>query len=178
MKLAATDVRSAAPETGHWCYIARSADGSVLYVGMTIQPRTRLVTHSKTADWWADCCSVELVACTSEIDSLRTERRLIHELEPSHNREAHSRPGRFPELDGELQIKLERAYDRARSAWKLGACTGKARRELWDEACRVARRCTAAGYSDGSIGQALGAGPKLGAALRTGLVLSRQSLRF
>ena len=73
-------------------YLFRARDGRVLYVGKSVDLRSRVKSYfygdgrKKVEDLLAETASVDGVACGSELESLILEARLIREHEPKYNR--------------------------------------------------------------------------------------------
>ena len=73
-------------------YLFRGRDGRVLYVGKSVDLRSRVKSYfygdgrKKVDDLLAETASVDGVACGSELESLILEARLIREHEPRYNR--------------------------------------------------------------------------------------------
>jgi DNA polymerase III subunit epsilon len=73
-------------------YLFRGRDGRVLYVGKSVDLRSRVKSYfygddrKKVVDLLAETVSVDGVACGSELESLILEARLIREHEPKYNR--------------------------------------------------------------------------------------------
>jgi len=77
---------------GPGVYLFRGRDGRVLYVGKSVDLRSRVKSYfygdgrKKVEDLLAETASVDGVACGSELESLILEARLIREHEPKYNR--------------------------------------------------------------------------------------------
>lgn len=72
----------------HSVYVARGTwDGErvVLYVGSTSRGMTRFHEHAATSEWWPMMTSTSWHHRASRTAALRTERRLIEQLEPLFN---------------------------------------------------------------------------------------------
>lgn len=72
----------------HSVYVARGTiDGyrCVLYVGSTTRGMTRFHEHAGTRAWWPYMTSTSWYHRSSREAALRTERRLIAQLEPLFN---------------------------------------------------------------------------------------------
>ena len=73
-------------------YLFRGRDGRVLYVGKSVDLRSRVKSYfygdgrKKVDDLLSETASVDGVACGSELESLILEARLIREHEPKYNR--------------------------------------------------------------------------------------------
>ena len=73
-------------------YLFRARDGRVLYVGKSVDLRSRVKSYfygdgrKKVEDLLAETASVDGVACGSELESLILEARLIREHQPKYNR--------------------------------------------------------------------------------------------
>lgn len=66
-------------------YIARAADGTVLYVGASGNIDKRLAVHKSTAKWWPATESIETIPTDSRFLAFDLERQKILELSPLHN---------------------------------------------------------------------------------------------
>ena len=73
-------------------YLFRGRDGRVLYVGKSVDLRSRVKSYfygdgrKKVEDLLAETSTVDGVPCGSELESLILEARLIREHEPKYNR--------------------------------------------------------------------------------------------
>jgi DNA polymerase-3 subunit epsilon len=73
-------------------YLFRARDGRVLYVGKSVDLRSRVKSYfygdgrKKVENLLAETASVDGIACGSELESLILEARLIREHEPKYNR--------------------------------------------------------------------------------------------
>jgi hypothetical protein len=76
------DCRALRPTT---VYIARSASGIALYVGITGTRIRRLHAHAKAAEWWHKAASIELVHCDTRAEAEVLEASLIGELAARFN---------------------------------------------------------------------------------------------
>lgn len=70
------------PNAPSWVYVLLDAYGTVLYVGKSNQPKTRMSSHTRRGVPWE---YIELVACADERDALRLEGDLIHHHAPPWN---------------------------------------------------------------------------------------------
>lgn len=70
----------------HWTYVARSAEGAVLYVGCTRSPLARLRTHRSKADWFVLATQVDWRQWPNFEAGRAAEAELIRALRPRHNR--------------------------------------------------------------------------------------------
>jgi predicted GIY-YIG superfamily endonuclease len=90
------------PPPGRPCctYVVVAADGTVLYVGMTVDLRQRFAAHYGTdparprrmtqrARWWDQAATVEIAWWTSRQVAAIAEGQLIQEHEPVYNRNWH-----------------------------------------------------------------------------------------
>jgi len=70
-------------------YVARNASGQVLYVGKSMQVRTRVRSHfapsSRSGAWTARAETIEHHVTVSELGALLLEQRLVDELRPPGN---------------------------------------------------------------------------------------------
>jgi hypothetical protein len=72
----------------HSVYVARGSMFGVrcvLYVGSTSRGMTRLHEHACTADWWPYMTTTSWFHRSSRQAALKTERRLIEQLQPLYN---------------------------------------------------------------------------------------------
>ena len=72
----------------HSVYVARgSLDGEscVLYVGSTCRGMTRFHEHAATSIWWPSMSTTTWYHRASREAALKTERRLISQLQPLFN---------------------------------------------------------------------------------------------
>lgn len=71
----------------HYVYEATAEDGSVLYVGCTLNPTARVFTSQrKEADWWPRMCRLTVTRHDSRSEALDAERARIAEVRPLFNR--------------------------------------------------------------------------------------------
>lgn len=74
-------------------YVARAADGTVLYVGSSGDIDRRLRQHKKSASaWWSEVADVERHEAESRMLAYHLERDLILSLKPLHNQRSTKRP--------------------------------------------------------------------------------------
>jgi len=66
-------------------YIAKDVDGVVLYIGMTLNFRSRIDAHGKSSAWFEKCKTVEIVHCESRRIAFDMEKSLILKFKPSFN---------------------------------------------------------------------------------------------
>lgn len=71
---------------GPTVYRARSADGCLLYVGMSTNLRPRLRIHRQWALWWPDMIRIDVQFHVGRREALRAELRAIHTEDPAYNR--------------------------------------------------------------------------------------------
>lgn len=65
-------------------YLCRNSAGAVIYIGQTLQPKTRMKAHRAKSEWWNETVDVEqLRVPASELHS--TERALIAQHDPVYN---------------------------------------------------------------------------------------------
>lgn len=89
------------------------ADGTLLYVGITLDPHTRWEDHRTGKPWWPDVASITAHRYPTRLDALIEEDRAIRDEGPLYNR-ANSRaapkerkcPGR-PEVGKPSNIRFE-----------------------------------------------------------------------
>lgn len=60
-------------------------DGTLLYVGATLNVFSRLAAHRSRQPWFFEVARVELEHFEERADALRAEARAIEEEEPKHN---------------------------------------------------------------------------------------------
>lgn len=68
-----------------WVYLHLSDGGSVLYVGRTHKPATRIRQHLQASTWATSIARVETFGPFSDTRSRHLERWLIEQLEPANN---------------------------------------------------------------------------------------------
>ncbi|HET7236867.1 MAG TPA: DEDD exonuclease domain-containing protein [Actinomycetota bacterium] len=140
---------------GPGVYLFRGRDGAVLYVGKSKDLRARVKSYfygderKKVDDLLAETASVDGVVCTSELESLVLEARLIRQHEPRYNRR-----GRTWRRYAYLKLDPAEAFPRLRvvrepkgEAAYLGPFATSAHARLAKEALEDAvpiRRCTTA----------------------------------
>jgi hypothetical protein len=61
-------------------YVARSASGIVLYVGITGTRIHRMHAHARASEWWAKAVSIELIHCATRAEAAEIEAGLIRDL--------------------------------------------------------------------------------------------------
>lgn len=66
-------------------YLARSAAGELLYVGITGQGAGRLCQHAQSSAWWCEAQSLEIEHYPTRARALRRETELIKAERPPHN---------------------------------------------------------------------------------------------
>jgi excinuclease UvrABC nuclease subunit len=72
-------------DSGHLVYVAKTIDGTVLYVGMTRNLWQRITNHGNKSRWFKDAHTFALLPCRSLREAQRLESTLIVELQPAHN---------------------------------------------------------------------------------------------
>lgn len=72
-------------EREYWVYAHRSADGSVLYVGCTVDRPGRERAHRGGSAWHPQVARTDYLGPFNRADGLRIERRLIEKHDPPHN---------------------------------------------------------------------------------------------
>jgi predicted GIY-YIG superfamily endonuclease len=72
-------------ETPATVYVARSASGIVLYVGITGARIHRLHAHARSSEWWRRAASVELIHLPTRREAEELEASLIRELAARFN---------------------------------------------------------------------------------------------
>ena len=70
----------------HFVYIVKTQLSGIVYVGISIRPRERLMRHKKESDWWPDnaICDVEILP--SRRAALNREKELIKAHKPNGNK--------------------------------------------------------------------------------------------
>lgn len=77
-------------------YSHRAADGTVLYVGATVNLTTRTHDHKVESPWWAQVATVETETVVPEGGEWRiVEARLIGEARPPYNKQCHGPDGNW-----------------------------------------------------------------------------------
>lgn len=88
-----TDLPDALPTA---VYVARQADGQVIYIGVTHALKERLAKHRRSSAWWGKASTVTVELWPGRIEAMGRERRLIRYFDPLHNNKerilAHWRP--------------------------------------------------------------------------------------
>jgi hypothetical protein len=63
-----------------------SADGALLYVGISLHAAVRMMDHRRTQSWWLEVVQVTIEHLeVSRYEALRLERRAIHRERPRYN---------------------------------------------------------------------------------------------
>lgn len=78
----------ASAAAGPCVYVARTSDGSVLYVGVTKNLLKRLRQHARSSWWWGDATEIETVRESTIWAAVRREQHLIRLLRPLHNKQS------------------------------------------------------------------------------------------
>jgi excinuclease ABC subunit C len=76
-------------------YLMKDASGVVIYVGKAKNLRARAGSYFlaaaaqeiRTAEWIHEIADIDFMLCTSEVDALLTESRLIKDIQPRHNKD-------------------------------------------------------------------------------------------
>lgn len=68
-----------------WMYKLFSANGGLLYVGVSNDPAARLANHRRKKEWWRDVHSVRFAWLASRADAFRAERAVIAAEAPRYN---------------------------------------------------------------------------------------------
>jgi excinuclease ABC subunit C len=76
-------------------YLMKDTSGVVIYIGKAKNLRSRASSyfHStaaseiRTANWIHEIADIDHIECSSEVDALLTENRLIKDIQPRHNRD-------------------------------------------------------------------------------------------
>lgn len=76
-----------APVGRVFLYRLFDADGHLLYVGITWNPRDRWRAHKRTKEWWESVTHYDLHLCENERDARTWETWCIRNLNPEHNRQ-------------------------------------------------------------------------------------------
>ena len=139
--------RTGVPEVCVAYVVFRAGQERPLYVGISIDPGSRLLAHARRSHWWPKGGHV-LFLHPPHVDRVYREvfeQDVITDLDPVHNK---IRPRRYPRIPDEVAADVRQAYDGCRYT---GAQPLAARPFI--AACDALRD---AGYSAGSIGQAVG----------------------
>ena len=80
---------------GPGVYLMKDEAGRVIYVGKAKNLRSRASSYFlkaagdewRTASWVHEICDADFVECSSEVDALLMEARLIKDVQPKHNKE-------------------------------------------------------------------------------------------
>ncbi len=76
-------------------YLMKDASGVVIYVGKAKNLRSRAGSYFlaaaaqeiRTADWVHEIADIDFMLCSSEVDALLTESRLVKDIQPRHNKD-------------------------------------------------------------------------------------------
>ncbi len=76
-------------------YLFKDASGVVIYVGKAKNLRSRASSYFhaaaaqeiRTAEWIHEIADIDYLVCSSEVDALLTENRLIKDIQPRHNKD-------------------------------------------------------------------------------------------
>lgn len=71
--------------TGHSLYRFFNAEGRLLYIGITDNPRRRFREHGKTKQWWPQVAVREIVHLPSRVELVAAERAAIIKERPLYN---------------------------------------------------------------------------------------------
>lgn len=69
----------------HTVYVLFAEGPRALYVGVSVDPLSRLNVHSKEA-WWSDVIAVTFESQPNRREALNRERWLIEQMHPEHNK--------------------------------------------------------------------------------------------
>jgi hypothetical protein len=72
-------------ESEHWVYKHQAADGSVLYVGCTVDRDARLRQHERESAWYPHIAETSYEGPFTRADGLAREAALIASLDPPNN---------------------------------------------------------------------------------------------
>jgi predicted GIY-YIG superfamily endonuclease len=70
---------------GHALYRCFSADGELLYIGITSRGRKRFDNHAKDQVWWRQCSRIEIEHLETRAEALLAEAEAIKTECPTHN---------------------------------------------------------------------------------------------
>lgn len=76
-------------------YLMKDASGLVIYIGKAKNLRNRAASYflqaatveERTATWIHEIADIDFMECSSEVDALLTENRLIKDIQPRHNKD-------------------------------------------------------------------------------------------
>jgi excinuclease ABC subunit C len=76
-------------------YLMKDASGVVIYVGKAKNLRSRAGSYFlaaaaqeiRTAEWIHEIADIDFMHCSSEVDALLTESRLVKDIQPRHNKD-------------------------------------------------------------------------------------------
>jgi excinuclease ABC subunit C len=76
-------------------YLMKDSSGIVIYVGKAKNLRSRASSYFhaaaaeeiRTAEWIHEIADIDFMPCTSEVDALLTENRLVKDIQPRHNKD-------------------------------------------------------------------------------------------
>ena len=76
-------------------YLMKDSSGVVIYIGKAKNLRSRASSYFnstaaneiRTANWIHEIADIDHIECSSEVDALLTENRLVKDIQPRHNRD-------------------------------------------------------------------------------------------
>ncbi|MCE3017494.1 MAG: excinuclease ABC subunit UvrC [Pirellula sp.] len=76
-------------------YLMKDVSGIVIYVGKAKNLRSRASSYFhaaaaeeiRTAEWIHEIADIDFMVCSSEVDALLTENRLVKDIQPRHNKD-------------------------------------------------------------------------------------------
>ena len=66
-------------------YIAKDANGTVLYVGKSINIKNRFTSHRDESPWFKSCSTIDVLHFDTEEDALSAEISIIKKMMPKDN---------------------------------------------------------------------------------------------
>lgn len=86
-----------------------AADGTLLYVGLTVGGESRQFSHRRDKKWWADVKATTYERDFNSLEELETaERKAIREEKPKHNKLRYNLTPRPSNYGEQQRIKRER----------------------------------------------------------------------
>lgn len=94
-----TDDHSTTETAGvHKLYRHYSADGELLYIGITARVPDRFAAHSRLSPWWSDVTRIEIATYPTRESVLRAEAEAIQAERPRYNIRHKAEPEPVPEI--------------------------------------------------------------------------------
>jgi hypothetical protein len=110
-------------------YLAYSAADQLLYVGISLRPRIRLMEHTQQSEWWPQVQRIEVEHYNARPLARARELHLIQTASPLFNREGRSMP-EF-ELNDISELRHER--DRFEALLTEAIRRARAKDDSWEK---------------------------------------------